>query len=40
MSRVRLLAPISPIGPPEHWAQPLKTLLGIMLASNQPMFIA
>jgi PAS domain S-box-containing protein len=30
----------SPLGSPEHWAQPLKTLAGVMLASNQPMFIA
>jgi hypothetical protein len=30
----------SPLGPPERWAQPLKTLAGVMLASNQPMFVA
>jgi hypothetical protein len=30
----------SPIGRPESWPQPLKTLVGVMLASNQPMFIA
>ncbi|MGK7871512.1 PAS domain S-box protein [Falsiroseomonas sp. E2-1-a20] len=30
----------SPLGPPEHWAQPLKTLVSVMLAANQPMFIA
>ncbi len=30
----------SPLGAPEHWAQPLKTLLGVMLASNQAMFVA
>lgn len=30
----------SPLGPPERWPLPLKTLTGVMLASNQPMFIA
>jgi PAS domain S-box-containing protein len=30
----------SPLGPHMHWAQPLKTLVGVMLAANQPMFIA
>ncbi|MGY4515753.1 PAS domain-containing protein [Lysobacter sp. HA18] len=29
----------SPIGPPEQWDTALKTLVPIMLASNQPMFI-
>lgn len=30
----------SPLGLPEGWAQPLKTLVGVMLTSNQPMFVA
>jgi PAS domain S-box-containing protein len=30
----------TPLGPPEAWPQPLKTLVGIMLASAQPMFVA
>ena len=30
----------SPLGPPQGWAQPLKTLVAVMLAANQPMFIA
>ena len=30
----------SPIGAPEQWDTALKTLVPIMLASNQPMFIA
>lgn len=30
----------SPLGVPEGWAQPLKTLVGVMLTSNQPMFVA
>jgi hypothetical protein len=30
----------SPLGEPEEWSPPLKTLVGIMLAANQPMFIA
>ena len=30
----------NPLGPPHHWPQPLKTLVGVMLGSNQPMFIA
>jgi PAS domain S-box-containing protein len=30
----------SPLGPHAHWAQPLKTLISVMLAANQPMFIA
>lgn len=30
----------SPLGPPEGWARPLKTLAAVMLAANQPMFIA
>ena len=30
----------TPLGPPENWPQPLKTLVEVMLASMQPMFIA
>jgi hypothetical protein len=30
----------SPLGPPNLWPQPLKTLVSLMLASSQPMFIA
>jgi PAS domain-containing protein len=30
----------SPLGPPSTWPQPLKTLLNIVMGSNQPMFIA
>ena len=30
----------SPLGLPETWPQPLKTLVGVMLAANQPMFVA
>lgn len=30
----------SPLGRPEDWPQPLKTLVGVMLGSNQPMFVA
>jgi PAS domain S-box-containing protein len=30
----------SPLGPPEGWDTALKTLVPIMLASNQPMFVA
>jgi PAS domain-containing protein len=30
----------SPLGPPGCWPQPLRTLVGIMLASTQPMFVA
>jgi PAS domain S-box-containing protein len=30
----------SPLGAPESWPQPLKTLVGVMLSSNQPMFVA
>lgn len=29
----------SPLGPPEGWPQPLKTLVGVLLAADQPMFI-
>ncbi|WP_374945008.1 PAS domain-containing protein [Sphingomonas sp.] len=30
----------TPLGPPEGWPQPLKTLVGVMLAADQPMFVA
>jgi PAS domain S-box-containing protein len=30
----------TPIGRPQTWAQPLKTLVAVMLGSSQPMFIA
>jgi len=30
----------SPLGSPASWPQPLKTLLSIVMGSNQPMFIA
>ena len=30
----------SPLGAPEHWPQPLKTLASVMLTANQPMFLA
>ncbi|HSW18839.1 MAG TPA: PAS domain-containing protein [Ramlibacter sp.] len=30
----------TPLGPPDGWPRALKTLAGIMLASNQPMFVA
>jgi PAS domain S-box-containing protein len=30
----------TPLGPPGRWPAPLKTLVSLMLASNQPMFIA
>jgi PAS domain S-box-containing protein len=29
----------SPIGPPSGWPQPLKTLMSVILGSNQPMFV-
>jgi PAS domain S-box-containing protein len=29
----------SPLGTPEGWPQPLKTLVGVLLAADQPMFI-
>jgi PAS domain S-box-containing protein len=29
----------TPLGPSASWSQPLKTLVGVMLSSNQPMFI-
>lgn len=29
----------SPIGTPDEWPQPLRTLVGVMLGSGQPMFI-
>ncbi|WP_395698625.1 PAS domain-containing protein [Methylocella sp.] len=28
------------LGTPDGWAQPLKTLVGVMLAAGQPMFLA
>jgi PAS domain S-box-containing protein len=30
----------SPLGEPETWPQPLRTLVGVMLGSSQPMFVA
>lgn len=30
----------SALGAPDGWPQPLKTLAGVMLAANQPMFVA
>ena len=30
----------SPLGAPASWPQPLKTLVGVVLGSNQPMFVA
>jgi PAS domain S-box-containing protein len=30
----------TPLGPPKFWPLPLRTLLGVMLGSNQPMFVA
>jgi len=30
----------TPLGPPDRWPQPLKTLVAVMLGSNQPMFVA
>ena len=30
----------TPIGVPQHWPQPLKTLVGVMLDSMHPMFVA
>jgi PAS domain S-box-containing protein len=30
----------SPLGEPATWPQPLRTLVGVMLGSNQPMFVA
>jgi PAS domain S-box-containing protein len=30
----------TPLGPAQGWPQPLKTLVGVMLGSNQPMFVA
>jgi PAS domain S-box-containing protein len=30
----------SPLGPPEHWPQSLKTAVGILLSSKFPMFMA
>jgi PAS domain S-box-containing protein len=30
----------TPLAVPAHWPQPLKTLVGVLLTANQPMFIA
>ncbi len=30
----------TPLGSPRGWPQPLKTLVGVMLAADQPMFVA
>jgi hypothetical protein len=30
----------SPLGGPSGWPQPLKTLLSVIMGSNQPMFVA
>ncbi|MEH6438046.1 PAS domain-containing sensor histidine kinase, partial [Massilia sp. DD77] len=30
----------TPLGPLEHWPQPLRTAVGIMLGSSQPMYVA
>ena len=30
----------TPLGAPGRWPQPLKTLVGVMLAADQPMFVA
>ncbi|TCZ61188.1 hybrid sensor histidine kinase/response regulator [Roseicella aquatilis] len=30
----------TPLGPPTGWPQPLKTLVGVMLAAKQPMLVA
>jgi PAS domain S-box-containing protein len=30
----------TPLGPPEHWPTALKTLVGVLLDSKQPMFVA
>lgn len=29
----------TPLGPPERWPQPLKTIVGVILAANQAMFV-
>ncbi|MBK1839480.1 PAS domain-containing protein [Azospirillum sp. YIM B02556] len=31
---------LTPLGPPEAWPQPLKTVTSLMLAANQAMFVA
>lgn len=36
----RLRAGDTPLGDPTHWPTPLLTLVAVMLASNQPMFVA
>lgn len=30
----------TPLGPPERWSLPLRTLVGVVLRSNQPMFVS
>jgi PAS domain S-box-containing protein len=30
----------TPLGPPDRWPQPVRTLAGVMLGSSQPMFLA
>ena len=30
---------VTPLGPPEEWPQALKTLVNLLLASKQPMFL-
>src|ERR1044072_5763803 len=30
----------SPLGPPQHWPQPLRTVVGVILQSQFPMFVA
>lgn len=30
---------VTPLGPPQGWPQPLRTLVGVMLTAKQPMFV-
>lgn len=30
----------NPLGPPDTWPRPLKTLVSVMLGAGQPMFVA
>ena len=30
----------TPLGPAQHWPEPLQALVGVLLAANQPMFVA
>lgn len=30
----------TPLGPPGRWPSALKTIVSVLLASNQPMFVA